>query len=444
LRDENLVADARRVLKHLVPVEREVEAENGKWYLLRMLPYRSAPHGLGGVALTLVDITSRKKAELELREAARRKDVFIALLAHELRNPLAPISSGIEILKRRGLDPAIVEGVTLTMSRQAAQLVRLIDDLLDVSRISKGRLRLRRAPVPLADIVRDAVAAVRPVIERAGHELVVDGPREPIVLDADAARLTQVIANLLSNSARYTPNGGRIEVEAGREGNQAVVTVKDNGAGIPASTLPHVFEMFYQGADRRSATQPGLGIGLALARSLVEMHGGTIGAASGGADRGSEFTLRLPVLENAVAAAVVARSNEEPSLGGHRVLVVDDNADAAQTLATLIQALGQNDVHVALSGKEALPLAARVRPDTVFLDLKMPDMDGFEVARRLRREPWGGEAWLVALTGWGLEEHKRQTQEAGFDQHLTKPADRAALEAVLARHSRADRLRARS
>jgi two-component system CheB/CheR fusion protein len=437
LRGEDLVADARRVLKHLAPIEREVEADNGKWYLLRMLPYRSAPHGLGGVALTLVDITSRKKAEIELREGDRRKDEFIALLAHELRNPLAPISSGIEILKRRGLEPAIAERITSTMSRQAAQLVRLIDDLLDVSRISRGRLRLRRGLVPLADIVRDAVAAVRPLIEQSGHQLVIDVPNEPCLLDADAARLTQVLANLLNNAARYTPNGGRIEVDAHRDGGYAVVTVRDNGCGISPGTLPHVFEMFYQGSERRSATQPGLGIGLALAKSLVEMHGGTIAAASGGTDRGSEFTVRLPALEQVAAADGGTRGEDAPALGGHRVLVVDDNADAARTLAVLIETLGANDVHVALSGAEAIPLAARVQPDTVFLDLKMPDMDGFEVAQRLRRESWGSRVWLVALTGWGLDEHKRLTKDAGFDQHLTKPAERAALEAILSRQAAA-------
>ncbi len=432
LRDSDLNADARRVLKHMTPIEREVEADTDRWYLLRMLPYRSAPQGLGGVAMTLVDITSRKKAELELREADRRKDEFIALLAHELRNPLAPISSGIEILQRSDLDPAIAARVTLTMSRQAAQLVRLIDDLLDVSRIRSGRLRLRKTHVALADIVRDAVAAVRPLIERSGHELTVETPAERVMLDADAARLTQVVANLLNNSARYTPSGGKIEVRARREGGVAVVTVKDNGYGIPSNALPHVFEMFYQGADSRAATQTGLGIGLALAKSLVDMHGGAISAASAGVDRGSEFALRLPVLEQEHVEPAAASVAEAP-LGGHRVLVVDDNADAAKTLAVLIQTLGANDVHVAFSGEEALPLAERVKPDTVFLDLKMPDMDGYEIAQRLRSEPWCENTWLVALTGWGLDEHKRRTKDAGFDQHLTKPADRAALEAILRR-----------
>jgi two-component system CheB/CheR fusion protein len=437
LRHDDLLGDARRVLKHLTPIEREVETDTGKWYLLRMAPYRSAPQGLGGVAMTLVDITSRKKAELDLRLADRRKDEFIALLAHELRNPLAPISSGIEILKRRDLDPAMAERITLTMGRQAAQLVRLIDDLLDVSRISSGRLQLRKAPVALADVVRDAVAAVRPLVERSGHQLKLDVPREPIMLEADAARLTQVLANLLNNAARYTPSGGKIEVGVRRDGQSVVVSVRDNGYGIPEVALPHVFEMFYQGADPRASTQTGLGIGLALAKSLVDMHGGTIAASSAGPDRGSEFTLRLPVLESAAAHAAPAKPAARPRLGGHRVLVVDDNADAAQTLAVLIQTLGANDVHVALSGKEALPLAERIKPDTVFLDLKMAEMDGYEVAHRLRSEPWGETAWLVALTGWGLDEHKRRTKDAGFDQHLTKPADRAALEAILSRPANA-------
>jgi two-component system CheB/CheR fusion protein len=434
LRDAELVADARRVLKYSVPMEREVMAEGGKWYLLRMSPYRSAPHGLGCVAISLVDITARKKAELEILEADRRKDEFIALLAHELRNPLAPITAGIEILKRRDLAAGLVERVTSTMSRQAAQLVRLIDDLLDVSRIGSGRLQLRKRAVALADIVRDAVAAVRPLLERSKHELAVDVPPEPIMLDADAARLTQVIANVLNNAIRYTPNGGRIELRAWRDGLDAGVTVKDNGIGIEASALPRVFDMFYQVGDPRAAVQGGLGIGLALARSLVQMHGGTITAASEGPDRGSEFTVRLPALAAATTEeSATAGASDSRALGGHRVLVVDDNADAAQTLAVLIQSLGANEVHVALSGEEALPLAQRLKPDTVFLDLKMPDMDGYEIAQRLRREEWFENTWLVALTGWGLEEHKRRTRHAGFDQHLTKPADRAALEAILSR-----------
>jgi two-component system CheB/CheR fusion protein len=434
LRDQDLVADAKRVLKHLAPVDREIESESGKWYLVRMLPYRAPPLGTG-VAITLIDVTTRKKAEQHLREADRRKDEFIALLAHELRNPLAPISSGIEILKRRDVEPAVMERVTATMARQAAQLVRLIDDLLDVSRISSGRLRLKKSPVAVADIVRDAVGAVRPLLEREGHELLVTVPDEPIVLEADSARLTQVLANLLNNAVRYTPRGGKIMLAVRLELDAVLVTVTDNGYGIPPNALPHLFEMFYQASDARSSTQGGLGIGLALAKSLVEMHEGTIQAESAGVDRGSKFTLRLPVRIAAHADESAVTSSSGTSLGGHTVLVVDDNADAANTLAALIRALGENEVHVALSGADALPLAQRVKPDTVFLDLRMPEMDGFEVAQRLRREAWASSATIVALTGWGLEEHKRRTQEAGFDQHLTKPADLAALQSILGRNN---------
>jgi CheY-like chemotaxis protein len=334
------------------------------------------------------------------------------------------------------LDPTVAERVTATMARQAAQLVRLIDDLLEVSRVTSGRLRLRKTPVAVPDIVRDAVAAVRPLIDRSGQQLTVLTPTQPILLDADAARLTQVLANLLNNAARYTPSGGQIGVTVRQDGQHVVIAVKDTGYGIAADALPHVFEMFYQGNDSRASPQAGLGIGLALAKSLVEMHAGTIEVTSAGVDRGSVFTLRLPALEVGASVEPMRRELAGAALGGHRILVVDDNADAAQTLAVLIRALGENEVHVAHSGAEALPLAARVKPDTVFLDLKMPEMDGYEVAQRLRSEPWGNDAWLVALTGWGLEEHKRRTKEAGFDQHLTKPADRAALESILARNNR--------
>jgi CheY-like chemotaxis protein len=251
------------------------------------------------------------------------------------------------------------------------------------------------------------------------------------VLKADAARLTQVLANLLNNAARYTPNSGLIELTAQREGDQAVIKVKDNGYGIPPQNVPHVFEMFYQGDDPRTARQSGLGIGLTLAKSLMEMHGGTIVAESGGIDRGSVFTLRLPIPAE-VPAAVAAPQARTAAISGHRVLIVDDNADAARTLESLIHTLGDNDVHVELSGAAALAMVVDFRPDVVIVDLKMPEMDGYEVARRMRAQPGGNDILLVALTGWALDEHKRRSQAAGFDHHLTKPADRESLEALLA------------
>jgi len=428
---EDLLEDARRVLDHLTTVDREVHGKSGRWYLARLVPYRTPTEQVDGVVLTFIDITERKLAEQELRDADRRKDEFLALLAHELRNPLAPIVAGIDLLRHASDKPPMLEQVSATMARQVKQLVRLVDDLLELSRVSGGRLRLRKSRTPLRDVVRDAVASVRPMVERQRHELQVTLPDEPIELDADSARLTQVFANLLNNAARYTPEGGRIAIQAAREGQETVITVRDNGIGIPQPILARVFEMFYQGDDTRPSRGGGLGIGLTLARSLVEMHGGTIMASSAGRSRGSEFKVRLPIADR----PAVADASEEPAarttLGGHRVLIVDDNTDAAKTLGMLVETLGYNEVHVANNGSDALRIAQEHRPDIVLLDLKMPGMDGYEVARRLRSESWGRELTLVAVTGWALEDHKRRTHDAGFDRHLTKPADVASLAAVL-------------
>jgi CheY-like chemotaxis protein/two-component sensor histidine kinase len=327
--------------------------------------------------------------------------------------------------------PQLLEQVTATMGRQAKQLVRLVDDLLELSRVSGGRLRLRKTRVPLRDVLRDAVASMRPILDRQGHVLRMTLPDEPIELEADSARLTQVFTNLLSNAARYTPTGGRIAIEAGRERGDAVVTVSDNGIGISAPSLARIFEMFYQGDEGRPTRGGGLGIGLTLARSLVEMHGGTITAASAGSNRGSEFKVRLPIMDHPAVVVANEKRADPPALGGHRVLIVDDNTDAARTLGMLVETLGQNEVHVANNGSDALRIAEERRPDIVLLDLKMPGMDGYEVARRLRSESWGRELTLVAVTGWALDDHKRRSRDAGFDRHLTKPADVAALAAVL-------------
>jgi two-component system CheB/CheR fusion protein len=428
----DLAEDARRALDQQATVDHEVCSRAGRWYLTRMLPYRTPTNRVAGAVLTFIDITDRKRAEQDLREANRRKDEFLALLAHELRNPLAPIVTGIELLRQAKDKPQLLEQVTATMSRQARQLVRLVDDLLDLSRVSGGRLRLRKSRVPLRDVVRDAVASVRPIMERQRHELRVTISDERLELDADGARLTQVFANLLNNAARYTPESGRIAIEAGREGHEAVVAVSDNGIGIPQPLLARIFEMFYQGDEGRLTRGGGLGIGLTLARSLAEMHGGTITVSSEGANRGSKFEVRLPVAE--LPAEVVAKEPQRTSsetLGGHRVLIVDDNTDAARTLGMLVETLGQNEVHVAYNGDDALRIAQEHRPDIVLLDLKMPGMDGYEVARRLRSESWGRDLTLVALTGWALEDHRRRSRDAGFDRHLTKPADISALAAVL-------------
>jgi two-component system CheB/CheR fusion protein len=433
LRYDELAADARGVLESLTPADREVETKDGqRWYLTRILPYRTATDDVDGVVVAFVDITARRRAEQRLRDADRRKDEFLALLAHELRNPLAPIAAGIEILRASGNDPRIIAQVSAIMARQVAQLVRLVDDLLDVSRISGGRLRLQRTRVQLAEIIRDAVAAVQPVMDAAGHKLTVSVPDEPIMLDADATRLVQVFGNLLNNAARYTPKEGRIELTASRESEAAVVVVRDTGIGIADDLRGRVFEMFFQANDRRQARNAGLGIGLTLAKSLVEMHGGSIAVASDGVDRGSEFTVRLPIAAAAEQAADVVTRLERSDLARHRILIVDDNADAAHTLSLLVRNLGDNEVRTAGSGSEGLELAYDFKPDIVLLDLKMPGMDGYEVARRLRQQPGGAAMRIVALTGWGQDDHKRRTKEAGFERHLTKPADRAAIAAVLA------------
>jgi two-component system, chemotaxis family, CheB/CheR fusion protein len=429
---DDLLEDARGVLETLEPVDREVSSLAGRWYLARMLPYRTTNRIVEGVVLSLIDITERKRAEDALREADRRKDEFLALLAHELRNPLAPITSGLEVLRMAPGDVDIVEQITATMTRQTQQLVHLVDDLLEVSRVSGGRLRLRKSRVLLADIFRDAAASVRPLTERSGHELTVEVPEEPIELEADAVRLTQVLTNLLNNSVKFTPRGGRISLSARREGDQAVVAVTDDGIGLSEETLRHVFDMFYQADAPEAPRRGGLGIGLTLARSLVEMHGGTLTAESAGPNSGSRFTVRLPLGRALRVPEPPAEQFADPAARGSRVLIVDDNRDAAETLAMELRTLGLSQVQTVFSGQDALQNAAEHHPDIVLLDLKMPHMDGFEVARRMREEPWGKDLFLVSLSGWGQEEHKRQTRDAGFDRHITKPANRAALEAVLA------------
>ncbi len=431
-----LEADARAVIEHGAAIEREMAGPSQKFYLVRVQPYSFEAGQPEGAVITFIDITERKRVEERLREADRRKDEFLALLAHELRNPLAPITSGIELLKMAGNDSSIVDQVSATLARQTRQLVRLVDDLLEISRISGGRLKLQRSPVALADVVADAVASVQPLIERAGHELSVTLPSEPLVLDADGQRLAQVFGNLLNNAVRYTPTAGKVSLNARREDCEAVVTVRDSGIGMSAETRERVFEMFFQGGDARRSGGTGLGIGLTLAKSLIEMHGGSIAVASEGTGRGTELTLRLPLAER----QFVPRDDtaqRDADLGGHRVLIVDDNTDAAETLSVLMRTLGTNEVQTAANGADALHAGGSFAPDIVLLDLKMPGMDGFEVARRIRQEPWGAHTLLVALTGYGHDEHRRRTREAGFDRHLTKPASRAAIASLLERTGQA-------
>ncbi len=370
-----------------------------------------------------------------LQAAVAERDTFIAVLSHELRNPLAGFSNGLQLLATADRGPAATERSLGMMGRQLAQMVRLVDDLLDVSRMAAGKLPIRKQRVDLAKVVGDAVDATRAAMDRQGHELTVALPAEPVALDADPARLTQVFVNLLENAAKYSERGGRVRVAATREGAEAVVSVRDAGIGLPAADLARVFDLFVQVDAGWQRSQGGMGIGLSLVKQLVESHGGRVEARSAGLGAGSEFVVRLPCLAApeglAAAGGSAALGVPAPSAAVCRVLVVDDNRDAAESLAELIEALG-HEARTAYGGAEAVAAAAEFRPRLILMDLGMPRVDGLEAARRIRSESWGGEPLLVAMTGWGAAEDHRRTREAGFDRHLVKPVGLAELGEPLA------------
>ena len=388
-----------------------------------------------GEALVRVQATADENARLlaEAREADRRKSEFLATLAHELRNPLAPVRTGLQVLKLTR-DPEAAVRAREMMDRQLAHMVRLVDDLLDVARITRGKIELRRDRVDFKDVVTSAVETSLPLIEAGRHELSVELPGGPLPLSADLTRLAQVFSNLLTNAAKYTPEGGRIVLAARCEGTQVVVRVTDTGVGIPRENLPEVFEMFTQVGRNLDRAQGGLGIGLTLVRRLTEMHGGTVEADSPGAGKGSTFTVRLPL---AAGVSSSTRDNQPEAPGGAargrrlRILVVDDNVDGAESLAMLVTLYG-HDARTAHGGEEGLSAVLEFRPDVVFLDIGLPGLNGLEVARRVRRELPESGVVLVALTGWGGDEDRRQSKDAGFDHHLTKPVEAEAIEALLA------------
>lgn len=392
-------------------------------------PLRDSEDRIVGASKVARDISAEKRAELALVEADRRKDEFLATLAHELRNPLAPIRNSLQILRLAAITDPAVKQIQDVMERQVNHMVRLVDDLMEVSRITRGKIELRRERVELATIIRNAVETSQPLIDSAGHQLALAIPPDPLFVDADPVRLSQVFANLLNNAAKYTPDQGQIWLTVRRERRDVVVRVRDTGVGISQEMLPRVFEMFTQidGSHRRS--QGGLGIGLTLARTLIEMHGGRVTAASEGAGKGSEFIVRLPLAETAQVAGPVPTA-KAPQLPSLRVLVVDDNQDAARCLGMLLKFQGAQ-VQVVHDGPSALQMLDLFDPDVVFLDIGMPGMDGYEVARAIREQPAFRQLKLVALTGWGQEEDRRRARAAGFDEHLMKPADVAALRAVL-------------
>jgi PAS domain S-box-containing protein len=402
----------------------EAKALGGRWFDVNA--FRVGPPEDRRVAILFSDITDRKLAEEALVEASRRKDEFLAMLAHELRNPLAPIRSGLDLLLMSGVEGDVVEA----MQQQVVHLVRLVDDLLDVSRIVRGRVELKTEPVDLAAVVRRAVEAIRPRIEDRDQRLAVTLPSEPVRLLADPVRLTQVVSNLLHNASKYNEEGGEITATARAEGGEAVVTVSDNGIGIEPDLLPKVFDLFTQADQAIDRSQGGLGIGLTVVKSLVEMHGGSVSVRSEGPGKGSEFTIRLPLLDRAAEVAEPV-GTVIPQTPDYRILLVDDNVAAAKMLARLLERLGEHEVVTAHDGRAALQAAERHRPDIILLDIGLPGMDGYEVARRLRDRPEFERTLVVALTGYGTEEDRRKSLHAGFDDHIVKPLAVDALMYVL-------------
>lgn len=428
-------------------------AEDKRWHLRKdgarffadgvLVRLNDDAGALHGFTKIFRDATSAQKAEDDLRRLAddlsetnRKKTEFLATLAHELRNPLAPIRTGLEVMRLVPDDATVLARARATIERQVNHMVHLVNDLLDVARITSGNIELKKMLVDLKTIVTNAIETSLPVIEAGHHNLTVTLEDDATLFDADPIRLSQVLSNLLTNAAKYTPDGGQIVLAAYIDGNEVVISIADNGMGIPAESLPLVFDMFTQIKRNNPLAQGGLGIGLSLVRRLVEMHGGTVNATSPGPDCGSTFSIRLPLTVQAEAETLFAAldSGESKQLGteGLRLLVVDDNTDAAETLAALLEIAGHTTT-VANDGHQAIALATQFRPDVIFLDIGMPGMNGYDVAKVLRKTGGLEDIFLIALTGWGAEKDRILTKEAGFDEHLTKPASIVAVNLLLSK-----------
>ncbi|AWM42168.1 hypothetical protein C1280_07115 [Gemmata obscuriglobus] len=427
-REIDQVAATRKAVRGEVPFT----GTNGRRiYDYIFVPVLGANGEVEAVAGTTRDVTDRQAMEQELRDVDRRKDEFIALLAHELRNPLAPIRNELQVIRLAGTDSAARDRARAIMDRQLAHMVRIVDDLLDVSRINRNKMELRRARVPLAEVIASAVETARPQIDEAGHALEVELPPEPVFLNADLTRLAQVFSNLLTNSAKYTPRGGRVRISAAVVGDELVAAVRDNGIGVPAAALTTIFDMFSQVNRTTERSTGGLGIGLALVKGLTEMHGGTVTAASAGEGTGTTFTVRLPV-----AGAADERPAPDPAPGSDgparpcRILVVDDNRDGAESMAEMLGLLG-NDVRTAHDGLEAVAAAEAFRPEAILMDVGMPNLDGLGATRRIREQPWGAGVVIIALTGWGQDADRAKTRDAGCDGHLVKPVALDDLQKLL-------------
>jgi signal transduction histidine kinase/CheY-like chemotaxis protein len=424
--------DVVRVLETLQPLERRIaRADNSTHYIMRILPYREPDSTVSGALVTFIDVTSIVQAEAALREADQRKDVFLATLSHELRNPLAPIRTAARMLESASLDAVQLDRARAIISRQVTHMSSLLDDLLDVSRITRGAFVLKRQRTELKALIEAAVEESQPLIIAKRHTLRIEIPEDAVAVEVDPLRLTQVLTNLLTNAAKYTPVGGLITIGSRLEREGLNLFVRDNGIGLAPAMFTRVFDMFAQ-VEHGGATEGGLGIGLALAKGLVQLHGGRISAHSPGLGEGSEFVVFLPrsLIIQVPPAAAAARGAAAVHIP-RRVLIADDNHDAAEILEMFLTSKG-HEVHLAHSGGEALEAAARLTPQVAVLDIGMPDLDGYEVARRIRLQPWGSRINLIALTGWGQEDDKRRAQAAGFDHHCTKPVDPELLERFFA------------
>jgi len=415
-----------------IPIRFQARAEFlNRWY--DVYAFRVGAPDERRVAVLFNDITGDREAEEALKEADRRKDEFLATLAHELRNPLAPIRNAAQILQAKGPPIPELQWARGVIQRQVQIMARLLEDLLDVSRISRQRLELRTEILDVRSLVDAALETSRPVIEAAGHELTVSVPAAPLRLMGDPVRLEQVLSNLLNNAAKYTEQGGHIALTVVADSGDIVISVRDNGLGIDREMLPNLFRIYAQQEGLRGRSQDGLGIGLSLVQGLVELHGGSVVARSDGPGTGSEFVVRLPMVADApIEAAEPSDSDDVPEPSArYRILIADDNRDGADSLAMLLQTMG-HEVQTAYAGDEAVAIAEEMRPDAILLDLGMPRLNGYEACRDIRSRPWGREVVLIALTGWGQEEDKRRTREASFDLHLVKPVDSADLLKVLA------------
>jgi two-component system CheB/CheR fusion protein len=424
--------DVAFVLSTLEPLERRVtRTDRSAQYIMRILPYREPDSTVSGVLVTFVDVTSIVQAEAALVEADVRKDIFLATLSHELRNPLAPIRTAVQVLQSSNLPHDEMLHAQSIIARQVSHMGSLLDDLLDVSRITRGAFLLKKEYVDVQTLIEDAVEAVQPVMDAKRHTLRVEYPPFPVTIEVDPLRITQIVTNLLTNAAKYTPVGGLIWLGTRFEASALIIYVRDNGIGLTAEMIAKIFDMFTQIESDLGRKEGGLGIGLALAKGLAELHGGRIEASSAGLGQGSEFAISLPkslIVEKPERSQTHATNGPAPTLS-KRILVADDNQDGAETMSMLLKLSG-HEVYVAHSGTEALEVAKRERPDIAVLDIGMPDLNGYEVAERIRHEAWGERIKLIAVTGWGQAEDKRRALGAGFNYHLTKPVDPSQLEAL--------------